>query len=490
MFHTPSLPTWHRAALPVFLLALAGLAGCATHADIQATATVLPSPALGLDAAATTPAADRQWWRAFGDRHLDALVEQALRGHPSLRVAQSRIARASAGVAAAGSAGLPQVNGSVDLTRQRYTEHGAVPAPLAGSVRSSGTLQASASWELDFFGRHRAVLEAALGTQRAAEADLAAARLLLASQVAHAYVQLARWVEQREVAVRTLAQREQVLALIRQRVEAGLDTNVELRQGEAGLPEMRQQIASLDEQIDLTRHALAALTAQPAVALADLSPRLDGVTAAAVPGQLGVDLLGRRADVAAARWRVEAASRQVDAGRADFYPNVNLVAFAGLSSIGLDRLLEAGSRQVGFGPAVRLPIFDAGRLRAGLRGRTADLDAAIETYNTALLDAVRDVADQVTSARSVEVQRREQAAAQAAAESAYDLALQRYRAGLGSYLTVLSAENGVLAQRRLAADLRARALDAQVGLARALGGGHQEGEERAAAPEAVTAARR
>lgn len=472
--------------MPAALAGLLVLAGCATHADIQPSSTALPGPALGLDPATVTPAADARWWRAFADHRLDGLIDQALQGHPSLRVAQARIARANAGVAAAESAGLPQVNGSLDLTRQRYTEHGAVPAPLAGSVRNSGTLQASASWELDFFGRHRAALEAALGAQRAAEADLSAARLLLASQVAHAYVQLARWVEQREVAVRTLAQREQVLSLIRQRVQAGLDNNVELRQGEAGLPEMRQQIASLDEQIDLTRHALAALTAQPAAALADLSPRLDGVRAAAVPQQLGADLLGRRADVAAARWRVEAASRQVDAARADFYPNVNLVAFAGLSSIGLDRLLEAGSRQIGFGPAVRLPIFDAGRLRAGLRGKTADLDAAIESYNAALLDAVRDVADQVTSARSVEVQRREQAAAQAAAESAYDLALQRYRAGLGSYLTVLSAENGVLAQRRLAADLRARALDAQVGLARALGGGYQES---VAAPKALTAAR-
>jgi outer membrane protein TolC len=157
-----------------------------------------------------------------------------------------------------------------------------------------------------------------------------------------------------------------------------------------------------------------------------------------------------------------------------FYPNVSLTAFVGLNSFGLDRLLNAGSANYGAGPALRLPIFDAGRLRANLRGKAADLDAAVESYNTTVLDAVHDAADQIASLQSVERQRREQAAAQSAAESAYDLALQRYRAGLGTYLVVLTAETNVLAQRRAGADLKARALETQVDLARALGGGYAD----------------
>ncbi len=146
--------------------------------------------------------------------------------------------------------------------------------------------------------------------------------------------------------------------------------------------------------------------------------------------------------------------------------------------------------QYGIGPAIHLPIFDAGRLRASLRGKTADLDAAVESYNAAVLDAVRDVADQISSAQSIERQQREQAATQAAAESAYDLAVQRYRAGLGNYLTVLTAENNVLAQRRLATDLKARALDVQVGLMRALGGGYvAQQEQQAQQAGAAVAAR-
>ena len=124
------------------------------------------------------------------------------------------------------------------------------------------------------------------------------------------------------------------------------------------------------------------------------------------------------------------------------------------------------------GPALRLPIFEGGRLRANLRGKTADLDAAVESYNASVLDAVHDVADQVASARSITRQQTEQQAAQKSAESAYGIAVQRYKAGLGNYLNVLTAETNVLVQRRQAVDLAARALDVQVGLARAVGGGY------------------
>jgi outer membrane protein TolC len=124
------------------------------------------------------------------------------------------------------------------------------------------------------------------------------------------------------------------------------------------------------------------------------------------------------------------------------------------------------------GPAIHLPIFDAGRLRANYRGKAADVDAAVGAYNGAVLDAVHEVADNISSVQSIDRQQREQDSALSAAESAFDLATQRYKAGLGTYLTVLTAESNVLAQRRAAADLKARALDAQVALMKALGGGY------------------
>jgi outer membrane protein TolC len=139
-----------------------------------------------------------------------------------------------------------------------------------------------------------------------------------------------------------------------------------------------------------------------------------------------------------------------------------------------------GSEQWGVGPAVRLPIFDAGRLRANYRGRTADLDAAVESYNNAVLEAFHEAGDAVASVQSVARQQAEQVQAERAAEGAYDIAVQRYRAGLGTFLDVLAAETAVLAQRRLGVDLAARALDARVALYRALGGGYSAAAEEVA----------
>lgn len=185
------------------------------------------------------------------------------------------------------------------------------------------------------------------------------------------------------------------------------------------------------------------------------------------------DLLGRRADITAARWRVEAARQDVRNAKTQFYPNINLTAFAGFSSIGLDRLLDSGSGQWSVGPALRLPLFEGGRLRANLTGKTADYDAAVESYNATVIDAIHDAADQLVSVSSVARQQVQQKAAQEAAEHAFEIAVQRYKAGLGNYLNVLAAETSVLNQRRLAVDLAARALDARVGLIRAMGGGYQ-----------------
>ena len=457
------------AALAAALL----LAGCASYKGIEPEAQLRTPQSLGLTGAPAQRLAP-DWWKAFGDEQLDRLVAQALAGNPNLKVAQARLRRAQSVLEVANAATQPQVNGSFEATRQRYTENGLFPPPIAGSVRDSATLQLGASWELDFFGRYSEALEAALGSARAAQADAEAARILLAANVARGYLQLARIHDQLAVARRTLAQRTESLKLVTDRVNAGLDTTLEQRQAEGALPEARQQIEALQEQAQIARNAIAALVAQPDIQIEERP--LSALKPAAPPQVLPADLLARRADVAAARWRAEAATHDVASAKAQFYPNVNLTAFLGLSSLGLGKLLDAGSLQWGVGPAIHLPVFDAGRLRANLRGKTADLDAAVETYNATVLDAIRETADQVATLQSIGKQQREQRDAQAAAEGAYEIALQRYRAGLGTYLNVLTAETAVLNQRRLAVDLAGRALDAQVQLMRALGGGYTDAE--------------
>ena len=237
---------------------------------------------------------------------------------------------------------------------------------------------------------------------------------------------------------------------------------------------LRAQIAQLDGAIALARNQIAALAGKGpdrGLALEAAAPR---DTQAGAPATLPLDLLGRRPDLVAARWRAEAAARDVDLAQAQFMPNVNLVAFAGLSSLGLDRLFRTDSGIAGVGPAVRLPVFSAAGLRAGLRGREAEYDLAVEQYNALLIDAVREVADQVQTRRALENEGRELETALGAVRRAYDLALARYRAGLSDLLSVLDAQGALFAEQRAQADLRARALQADVALYRALGGGYQD----------------
>ncbi|MDA8522993.1 efflux transporter outer membrane subunit [Acidovorax sp. NCPPB 4044] len=481
-------PRWHGAVLYFGTLAFAllGLTACADMSGIAPQARMRDAASLGLAAHAqgvadaarsfADPAVAADWWRGFGDAQLDALIGQALDQSPNLKLAEARIARAQAFTEAASAADRPQINGSLDATRQRYSAKAIYPPPLGGSTENSATGRLTGSWELDFFGKNRAAIDAAVGSANAAIADAQAARLLLATNVTRQYVELARLQAQLGVAERTLAQRGETLSLVRDRVAAGLDTRLEERQSEGGLPETRQQIEALREQIAQARNALDALVGQPGATQALAAPALASLTPVGLPATLPADLLGRRADIAAARWRVEAATQDVAVARAQFYPNVSLTAFVGLSSLGFGEFLHGSSREWGVGPAIRLPIFEAGRLRANLRGKAADADAAVESYNAALLDAFHEAADQIAASRSIERQMAEQREAQTAAESAYAIAQQRYKAGLGNYLNVLTAETSVLQQRRQAVDLAARRLDNQARLARALGGGYAAGD--------------
>ncbi|HEX5355932.1 MAG TPA: efflux transporter outer membrane subunit [Aquabacterium sp.] len=460
--------------MPVSVLALASLTACSTHQDIQPALRALDADKLGVRSAQAVEVTAQvpPWWEGYEDRQLNALMAKALADSPNLQMAQARLRRVEALESIARGNDKPQIQAKAEVDRQKFSRHGMYPPPIAGSSLTSGTLQVEGSWELDLFGRQRAEIESLIGQKRAAQADVRTAGLVLSWQVARAYLELGRAQFQREISVRTLAQREEMLKLIRQRVQAGLDTAVELKQGEGALPDARAQVESWDEELVKMRHALAYLTGQSPQALDQLLVK-DVVEPLPVPDHIPVDLLARRADVMAALWRAQAAGHQVDSARALFYPNVDLVSYAGYNSIGLDQLLKPTSLQWGLMPAIHLPLFDADKRVANLQGKVADHDVALATYNQTVLQAVQDVADQIAGSQSAARQRQEQKLAQQSAEAAYKLAVERYQAGLSGYLTVLSAESNVLAQRHKAIDLLAHALDAQINLIRALGGSLQ-----------------
>jgi NodT family efflux transporter outer membrane factor (OMF) lipoprotein len=462
------------------LLAAVLAAACASF-DGLAPKAVATNPAVlaasrSLAGAMLSPAAwpSSAWWQRFGDPQLDALIDEALASNPGMGSARARIDKAVALAASSGAALAPQVSAGADVTRQRYSSNSIFPAPIAGSWHTQTQLAVSFGYELDLWGRNRAAYDAALGLVRAAEVDAYAVRLMLASSVARAYAQLGRSFEQLELAQATLVQRQAIFDLIRQRVTAGLDSDVELKQAEGSIPAARLSIAQMEEEIALGRNLLAALLGQgPDRGLAIARPHLQEQSIA-LPSALPADLLGRRPDVVAQRWRVESARRDIEAAKGQFYPNVNLTALVGVQSIVFSKLLSASSEVPAFGPALRLPLFDGGRLRGNLAAKDADYDLALEQYNQTLIEALREVVDQLTSLRSVDAQRVQIDRALASARQAYQLALARYRAGIGSYLQVLAAEAPLLDQQGLQANLRAHELELSINLMRALGGGFED----------------
>jgi NodT family efflux transporter outer membrane factor (OMF) lipoprotein len=413
------------------------------------------------------------WWKAYGDAQLDALVDEALTGSPTLAQAEARLRRAQALANQAKAAQLPSVgaNAGVERAKQSYN-NGIPPDFVPQGYNNYGNLSLNFDWELDFWGKNRAAVAAATSEAKAAQADAAQARLMLATSVAAAYADLGRLYAERDVAERGVALRQETLDLVSNRVTNGLDTRGELRQAQAGPPAARADLAAVDEQIAQTRNALAALLgAGPDRGLAIVRPSIANLKPFGLPANLAADLIGRRPDVVAAKWRAEASSRRIGQAKAAFYPNINLAAAIGTQALHLDKLFDSGSDVGSVGPAISLPIFEGGRLRANLRVAEADRDGAVAAYDDAVTQALRDVADVAASERALATRLSESRAALAANEDGYRIAKLRYQGGLSTYQNVLIAEQAVLTQRRVVADLDSRALALDVALVRALGGG-------------------
>ncbi len=477
-----------RLGVALSAVTLAVLAGCANLGNSHSTQT-LTAPGQ-LASAQSLPSQGGQWpsqnWvDQFNDPQLRALVDEAIKDNPNLQVAFARV-RASRAMADVVRGNLyPSVGLDADMTRQRLSEYDMFEGtPLAGRWFTESKIQLGVSYDLDFWGKNRSALEAALSDDKAMEAESQASRLILSTTVARTYAKLAALYAQRDVAERAIAQRKDLTNLAGQRLRAGLDTQVETTQARANVAAAQTELEQVDEQITLARNQLAALLGKgPDRGLAIARPTLLAQATPKLPNNLTIDLIGRRPDLVAARWRVEAASKDIDVAKAQFLPDISLTAFLGLASIAPENLLLGASRQLGIGPALKLPIFQGGKLRANLRGKYANYDAAVASYNQTLTEALHDTADQITTLHSIDSQITIQRNALSEAERAYSLARTRYSAGLGTQLVVLNAETTVLQQRKLATDLQARRLDAQMALIKALGGGYTAEDLPGAKPE-------
>lgn len=412
------------------------------------------------------------WWSSYGDPQLGQLVEEALRDAPSLAAAQARLRKAVAFVEQSEASHKPSVSGSASLGQVRQSYHNGVPfEAVPKGWNTSAGVSLNFSYEIDFFGRHRAAIAAAASQAAAAQMEAEQTRLALTTSIATAYASLAGYERELELAQETLRIRSNSADLVLRRRSRGLETVAVEGQANAAVETARSEASSLREQIRLAQLQIAALVGAGPDRSLEIGPtRLAQAAAQGLPNNVTTALLAHRPDVLAARLLVEAEAANVQVARTGFYPSVNLSAMIGQQVLGLGDLLRADSRVGSVGPAISLPIFQPG-LKGQLRASEADYDEAVERYNETLLTALQQLAANVTSQAALAEQRGFALRAESEALRAYQAAELRYRGGLSSYLDALTAENTLIDARRAVARLDTRSFTLDVALVRALGGG-------------------
>jgi NodT family efflux transporter outer membrane factor (OMF) lipoprotein len=459
------------------LLGVLTLSGCAGLPPSQATARLKPAGHYASGESLSAAAAEwpqESWWHTYADQQLDALIDEALAGSPSIAVAAARLERAAAAATVSGSALKPQLSASAAASEQKQSYNYLSPAAVTPqNWNDYGRASLDFGFELDFWGKNRAALAAAVSETEAARADAAQARLTLASAIASAYAELAREEAALDTARAAYELRSKTAELFRERLEHGLETLGGVRQVEARRAAAAAQLLALEEQRALQRNRIAALVgAGPDRALSITRPTVNLARPFGLPDAVGAQLLGRRPDIAAARLRAQAAARRIDVARDAFYPNVNLAAFFGVQSLGLDMLTKDGSSIGSVGPALSLPIFSGGRLRGQLSGARAEYAEAAASYEGTVIQALHEVADAAVSQKALGPQLARADEAVAAAREAWRIQNNRYEGGLATYLEVLSAEDYLLSNLQTQSDLQSRAFALDVALVRALGGGY------------------
>jgi len=461
----------NRSQVAAFFLALP-LAGCVATPATTPSQHEIAVGSLGLDGPAA-PRLQPDWWKAFNDPQLDRLVDQLLANNPTLQSALARIRAAQAEVSSAQALQYPNVNIDGSDSYELVSKNFVYPTRYGGTWQWVGDVQARLRWSLDFWGKQAALIERARNAREAASLDASAARLALAGQFAQSYVALLLAWQNIDIARQTVDERQIILDLTQSRVAAGLENEASLEQAKALLAMARMDARRTEAQRDIGVHAIAALIGRGADAYPTITRPAAAVDSALpLPDHLPADLLSRRPDITAAQMRIKAAIAGREAAHAEFYPNIDLTAALGFQAIGFSNLINGDSLTAGLGPAIHLPVFDAGAIRAQYARATADLDAAVADYNGTVVGAVRQTANALTEVASLADQRQQQKLALDSATRAFDLAKERYRLGLSGQIPMLTAEATLLEARRQMAVLVAEATNQRVTLLLSLGGGY------------------
>lgn len=450
-----------RSPLIAVLTGALLLSACAPALqDAPQGASVAAPVAWRTDLGMTAPV-EAQWWQAFGDPQLSALVEKARANNPDVQIAAARVEEARATERGSRGLLLPSLGLGVDGAARREV------SPFGQGLNSLAAQPAfRASYELDLFGKNAARVDAASANVAASEASEEAARLSVAAATATGYITLLALDARLVVLDETVTARQQALKFARDRAEVGYTSQLELRQAEAEYQAAVQLVPQLKAQIARQENALAVLTGELPGAIVR-GGTLDALRQPAAPATLPSELLRRRPDIAAAEYRIAAADAQMRAARAQFMPSINLGASAGLA---ISDLLADPISLWSLGGSILAPIFQGGRLTAQLDGAAAQRDQAAWAYRSAALNAFREVEDRMAVLANLTEQETSLRAQRVAVADALRHASNRYRAGYTAYIEQVDAQRALLGVDLSLIQTRADELTTLVGLYQAVGG--------------------
>ncbi|AEN65625.1 RND efflux system, outer membrane lipoprotein, NodT family [Enterobacter soli] len=421
-----------------------------------------------------------EWWTSYGDPQLNALITKALDDAPDMQIARQRITLAEAQAKAAMAEDGPQIDVSADVERQKMSAEGlmgpfAITDPAAGTTGpwyTNGTFGVTAGWDLDLWGKNRDLVEARIGKVNAQKAELEQTRQLLASSVARLY-----WEWQTESAINTVLsdirqEQNSIISADKELYQHGITSSIEGVETDINASKTDERIAEVSGKMKVIEARLQALTNSSSVKLVhhDL-PAVE----ATLPTTLGYELLARRPDLQEAHWYIEASMSNVDAAKAAFYPDFNLMAFLQQDALHLSDLFRHSAQQMGVTAGFTLPIFDSGRLNAQLDIAQAQNNLSVADYNKAVVDAVNQVARTASEVETLASKNQQQQKVERDAARVVNLAQARFNAGLIAGSRVSEAKIPALQERIAGLTLKGQYLDASLQLTSALGGGYHHG---------------
>lgn len=423
---------------------------------------------------------DSQWWKAYHDPQLNALIDSTLKNSPDMQVAEQRIQLAEAQAKAVKAQDGPEVDFSADVERQRMSAEGlmgpfAITDPAAGTTGpwyTNGTFGLTAGWNLDLWGKNRAEVAARIGEVKAREAEREQTRQLLASGVSRLY-----WEWQTQAALKTVLtqiknEQQNVITVDRQLYQNGITSSVEGVETDIDSSKTEQQLNDVSGKMKVIEARLSALTNSQSSVMKLKATTLPAVESQ-LPSQLGYSLLARRPDLQAAHWYIESSLSSIDAAKAAFYPDVNLMAFLQQDALHLSDLFRHSAQQMGVTAGLTLPIFDSGRLNANLDITKAQSNLTVANYNKAVVDAVNDVARAASQVETLAQKNQHQQQIEHDAQRVVGLAQARYSAGIIAGSRVSEAKVPALREQLNGLVLQGQWLDASIQLTSALGGGYR-----------------